>query len=176
MDRSVAVRLLALPLLAAFVPFALGAQTAPRPMTWLDVQNMRQVGAPAPSPDGRNVLYTLSTPDWKETRRQSDIYLVNTQQGVPSTKRLTFTTDKSETSPAWTRDGQWFVFASDRDAPAAGAAGGAGASRDARQHAAHHRLGHAVLSAGSGRLGRRIESVVHHAHRRWRGAQDHRCA
>ena len=104
------------------------AQGATRPMTWLDVQNMRQIGTPAPSPDGRWVLYTLSVPDWKEARRQSDIYVVSAQQGVPTTKRLTFTADKSESNPAWSRDGQQFVFLSDRDGaatPAAAARGGA---------------------------------------------------
>ena len=39
-----------------------------RPMTFLDMQLMRQVGAPAPSPDGRWMLYTVSTPDWKEAK------------------------------------------------------------------------------------------------------------
>ena len=84
-------------------------------MTWLDVQNMRQLGAPVPSPDGRNVLYTLSTPDWKEARRQTDVYLVSPQQGVVNTKRLTYSAEKNESAPAWTRDGQYFVFLSDRD-------------------------------------------------------------
>ena len=51
-------------------------------MNWLDVQNMRQVGTPVPSPDGQSVLYTVSVPDWKEMRRQNDIYLVSTRQGV----------------------------------------------------------------------------------------------
>ena len=88
-----------------------------RPMNWLDEQNMRQIGSPVPSPDGRWVLYTLSVPDWKEARRQTDIYLVSTQQGVASTRRLTFTADKSETEPQWSRDGQFFLFLSDRDAP-----------------------------------------------------------
>ena len=96
--------------------------SALRPMTWLDVQNTRQVGGVAPSPDGKWVLYTLSVPDWKEARRQNDIYLVSAQQGVPSTKRLTFTADKNETSPAWSRDGSFFVFLSDRDAPASASA------------------------------------------------------
>jgi dipeptidyl aminopeptidase/acylaminoacyl peptidase len=92
------------------------ASTAGRPMTWLDMQNMRQVGAPAPSPDGKWLLYTLSTPDWKEARRQNDVYLVSTTQGVSSARRLTFTNDKNETSPGWSRDGKFFVFLSDRDA------------------------------------------------------------
>ncbi|MCX5761262.1 MAG: hypothetical protein NTW72_07125, partial [Gemmatimonadetes bacterium] len=118
MDRSAALRTLAVPFLAALAPALVGAQGAPRPMTWLDNQNMRQVGAPVPSPDGRSALYTMSFPDWKEARRQTDLYLVNTQQGVASTKRLTFTATKNENAPAWTHDGQWFVFSSDREAAA----------------------------------------------------------
>jgi dipeptidyl aminopeptidase/acylaminoacyl peptidase len=87
-----------------------------RPMTWLDIQNMRQIGAPAVSADGRWVLYTLSIPDWKDARRQSDVYLVSTERGTPSTRQLTYTRDKNEVSPKWARDGSFFVFASDRDA------------------------------------------------------------
>ena len=50
-------------------------------MTFLDMQQMRQVGSPTPSPDGSWLLYTLSTPDWKEAKRQTDIYLVSLQHG-----------------------------------------------------------------------------------------------
>jgi len=89
-----------------------------RPMTFLDMQNMKQVGAQTPSPDGKWMLYTLSTPDWKEARRQTDIHLVSLERGVASTKQLTFTKDKNESSPTWTRDGSFFVFASNREAPA----------------------------------------------------------
>src|SRR5690348_17342299 len=70
--------------------------SALRPMTWLDMQNMQQVGSPAVSPNGEWMAYTLSTPDWRAARRQSDLYVVSTQRGVPSTRRLTYTTDKSE--------------------------------------------------------------------------------
>ena len=108
--------------LVVFTARLVAAQGVTRPMTWLDVQNMRQIGTPAPSPDGRWVLYTMSVPDWKEARRQSDIYLVSTQQGVSSTRRLTYTAEKSETNPAWTRDGQYFAFLSDRDGVPASAA------------------------------------------------------
>ncbi len=97
------------------------AATGKRPMTFLDMQKMRQAGAPAVSPDGRWVLYTITTPDWKEAKRQSDIYLVSLQQGLASTKQMTFTKDKNETEPRWSRDGSFFVFASNREAPSSAA-------------------------------------------------------
>ena len=81
------------------------------------MQQMRQVGATTPSPDGKWMLYTLSTPDWKEAKRQTDIYLVSLQQGVASTKQMTFTKEKNETSPRWAHDGSFFVFLSNREAP-----------------------------------------------------------
>ena len=86
------------------------------PMTWLDVQNMRQLGAPSYSPDGRWALYTLSSPDWVSARRQSDLYLAATTAGGAGAKRLTFTSDKNEVGPTWSKDGSFFVFLSDRDA------------------------------------------------------------
>ena len=95
---------------------ALGAQTAPRPMTFMDQQLMRQAGSPALSPDGSWMLYTLSVPNWKEAKRYSDVFLVSTRDGLPSTRQLTFTKDKNETSPQWATDGSFFVFASNRDA------------------------------------------------------------
>ena len=93
------------------------AVAAKRPMTFLDMQKMRQVGATALSADGRWMLYTITTPDWKEAKRQSDIYLVSLQQGVSSTRQMTFTKEKNETEPRWSRDGNFFVFASNREAP-----------------------------------------------------------
>jgi dipeptidyl aminopeptidase/acylaminoacyl peptidase len=119
---------------AALAPLGVCAQQQPaagsgagvtRPMTWVDMQSMRQVQTPVPSYDGKWALYTVSTPDWKEARRQSDIYLVSLGDGVASTRQLTFTTDKNETSPTWSRDGTFFVFLSDRDAPAGGNGGAA---------------------------------------------------
>ncbi|MDB4900339.1 MAG: WD40-like beta Propeller containing protein, partial [Gemmatimonadetes bacterium] len=124
MDRPFTSRLAALVVAATIAAPVLSAQRpAPRPMTFMDMQTMRQVGSPALSPDGQWALYTVSVPDWKEARRQNDVYIVSTTAGVPSTRRLTFTADKNEVAPAWSRDGKWFVFLSDRDAaPASGAA------------------------------------------------------
>ncbi len=99
-------------------PVLVGAQSAQtRPMTFLDVQGMRQVASPTPSPDGRWMLYTVSTLDWKEGKRQTDIHLVSVTQGLSSARQMTFTKDKNETSPQWARDGSFFVFMSNREAP-----------------------------------------------------------
>jgi len=101
------------------LPSSLSAQApSPRPMTFLDMQQMRSAGSPTPSPDGRWMLYTISTPDWQEAERQTDIYLVSMADGLPSTRPLTFTTKKNETSPAWAADGRTFFFLSNREAPA----------------------------------------------------------
>jgi dipeptidyl aminopeptidase/acylaminoacyl peptidase len=116
-DGRIRMRILSCLLLIA-APIAQGFAQAKRPMEFLDVQQMRTIGSPAPSPDGQRVLYTLSFPDWKEARRQTDIYVVSTAAGASSTRQLTFTKEKNETSPRWSRDGSFFVFASNRDAPA----------------------------------------------------------
>jgi len=107
--------------LAVVANSAAAQSAARRPMTFLDMQLMKQVGSPAPNANGSWMLYTLSTPDWKEAKRQTDIYVVSMDQGVALTKQLTYTKDKNESAPRWSRDGSFFVFASNRDAPAASA-------------------------------------------------------
>ena len=97
-----------------------------RVMTFLDQQNMRQIGAPAPSPDRKSLLYTISIPDWNQARRQTDIYVVSMDQGVRSTRQLTYTKDKSEGQPRWSPDGSFFLFSSNRDAPPNAGGGGPG--------------------------------------------------
>jgi dipeptidyl aminopeptidase/acylaminoacyl peptidase len=99
-------------------------QAGGRPMTFLDMQQMRQIGSPEVSPDGRWMLYTISVPDWKNARRATDIHVVSTEQGVSSAKQLTFTKDKNELSPRWAHVGSFFVFASNRDAPPSGSGAG----------------------------------------------------
>lgn len=88
-----------------------------RPVTFVDVQEMRSFGSESISPDGRWLLYTIATPDWQTAREQSDVHLVSLSEGVSSSRRMTFTREHDETSPRWPRDGGFFVFASNRDAP-----------------------------------------------------------
>ena len=93
------------------------AQSAARPMTFLDMRQLRSVNSPTPSPDGRSMLYVMSTPDWKEAKSQTDLYLVSIPQGVSSTRQMTFTKEKNESSPRWSSDGRAFFFLSNREAP-----------------------------------------------------------
>lgn len=103
----------ALLLFLAVAPSCLGAQE--RVLTFMDVQLMNRGGSWTPSPDGRWMLYTVSTPDWEEAESQTDIHVVSLAEGLPSSRALTFTTDEDERDPTWTPDGSSFVFTSDRD-------------------------------------------------------------
>ena len=69
--RSIARRFrpaMTLVIFAFLVPVSVLAQgdDAPRPMTFLDVQEMRRAGSWAISPDTEWMLYTVTTPDWQE--------------------------------------------------------------------------------------------------------------
>ncbi len=113
-------------LLAGLFLFVLGFTVAPpfgsaqdkpkRPMTFMDVIEMRSVGAGSISPDGRWVLYTVSIPQWKAGKNFTDIFLAPTDGSSPP-RQMTFTKEKNETQPQWARDSRTFGFLSDRDAP-----------------------------------------------------------
>jgi len=119
---SVSAALVCVAVAGAMRTPAVSAQApAPRPMTFLDMQQMRNAGSPTPSRDGKWMLYTVSSPSWQDAERQTDLYLVSIDQGVSSTKQLTFTTSKNETSPQWAPDGSMFFFLSNREAPASAA-------------------------------------------------------
>ena len=107
-------------LVLAFVAAVSRAQTPASPrraMNFMDMMAMRQLASPDVSPDGKWLLYTLSAPDWKAAKSFSDIYLVSVEAGVASTRQMTFTKEKNETTPRWSADGKFFVFASNREAP-----------------------------------------------------------
>jgi Tol biopolymer transport system component len=105
------------------------AQPAKRAMTFMDIIEMRSVSSPAVSPGANWVLYTMSTPDWKAGKSQTDIWLASIDGTV--NKEMTLTRDKNEITPRWSRDGKYFVFASDRDASPSSSTPGAGAGEAA---------------------------------------------
>ena len=111
--RSLPFATAAAALLAA--PFTPTLAAQQRPLTFMDVQEMRRAGAWTPSPDGAWMLYTVTTPDWEAAESQTDIHLVSLSEGAASARQLTFTEDRNETSPTWAPDGSFFLFASNRD-------------------------------------------------------------
>ena len=92
------------------------AQPAPqttRPMTFMDVMEMRAVGGGQLAPDGARVVYTVSIPHWKSGKNYTDVFVAEASTGV--SRQMTFTREKNETAPQWARDGKRFAFLSDRE-------------------------------------------------------------
>lgn len=82
------------------------AQTK-RAMTPVDLIEVPRVQDPQLSPDGRQVLYLLDRPDWKENRRVSHVWRINADGS--SATQLTYG-QRGENSPRWSPDGKRIAF------------------------------------------------------------------
>ncbi len=100
------------------VIFALGAgtlrssaQTAKRAITLDDLARFRNVGDPQRSPDGKWVVYTVSTIDVEKDKRDSDLWMASWDGSEQV--RLTSGPD-GESSPRWSPDGRYLSFLASR--------------------------------------------------------------
>jgi len=75
-----------------------------------DLLNLKRVGGPAISPDGRQVAFTIRETNWDENAFETEIWI----GGSGPARQLT-NAKKSSTQPAWSPDGKWIAFISDRD-------------------------------------------------------------
>jgi dipeptidyl aminopeptidase/acylaminoacyl peptidase len=107
--RSLVATTLAVVALAAS---AVATAAQQRPMTAEDLWSMGRVGAPAVSPGGRQVVYTVTRYDLETDRGRTHLWLVPVAGGEP--RQLTHG-DLSASSPAWSPDGRSIAFVSARN-------------------------------------------------------------
>lgn len=80
--------------------------------------SFQRVGAPAPSPDGKWVVFSVSEADYDPQKDVSDLWIVPTDASAPP-RRLT-SNKGGEGGPAWSPDSQRLAFSARRDDDEAG--------------------------------------------------------
>lgn len=81
-----------------------------------DMSRLAEITEPAISPNGSQIVYTVTKANLKEDKLQSDLWRVRYDGGAPA--QLTHTPLDSEWEPQWSSDDRWIVFLSDRSCPA----------------------------------------------------------
>ena len=98
---------LALPL----APLAFAAAKETHPFGVRDLIAFDRISEPKASPDGRQVVFTVSALDWDANKRRSDLWLANTDG--TAVRKLT-QHEAADTSAVWAADGKAIYFLSSR--------------------------------------------------------------
>jgi dipeptidyl aminopeptidase/acylaminoacyl peptidase len=99
---------------ATLIVFASTASAADkRPMQVEDLFKFKRVAAPQISPDGKHVVYQLTSVSLEENKSTSALWIAATDGKTPP-KALTDPKGKKDLSPRWSPDGKTILFESTR--------------------------------------------------------------
>ncbi|WP_438481540.1 prolyl oligopeptidase family serine peptidase [Oleiharenicola lentus] len=109
------IRWLVLSSLLACVAGTLGAAEASvkKAITHEDVWLMKRLGNPAPSPDGKWVIYAVTDPAYDAKEQWTDLWIKSLTDDTPA-RRLTYSKG-GESGANWSPDSQKVVFSAKRD-------------------------------------------------------------
>lgn len=101
--------------IAAIAPASAISQTAPAKsaITHESMWLMKRVGAPAPSPDGKWVVFSVTEPAYDDKDQSTDLWIASTDGKMPP-RRLT-STRGGESGPDWSPDSRRIAFSARRE-------------------------------------------------------------
>ena len=75
--------------------------------------SLKQVGVPVISPDGKWIVYSVTSTDWADNQYNSELWLAKTNEQAKGFQ-LTRTTKGSSSTARFSPDGKWISFLADR--------------------------------------------------------------